>query len=141
VGLIIAFQDILSELFGKEGRVQEEPVGPRLLKSFSEQLKTRLEDCAKDPNVVGFKSVVCYRTGLDIPIGPNRPAAVKAMNGVYDRFRSKGKNEPLRLADKPLNDLVVRKTVRIAAQYSKPGMIPLFFFFIVPNTRSTIPRF
>ena len=108
-----------------EGRGQENPVGPRLLKSFSEKLKARLDDCAKDPNVAGFKSVVCYRTGLDITIGPNRPAALMAMNGVYERFRSKGKNEPLRLADKPLNDLVVRKTVRIAAQHSKPGMVPL----------------
>jgi len=49
------------------------------------------------------------------------------MNGVYKRFRSKGKNEPLRLADKPLNDLVVRKTVKIAAECSKPGMVLLYF--------------
>jgi len=100
-----------------------------------------LEGYAKDPNVAGFKSVVCYRTGLDVSIVPNRPAAVTAMDGVYQRFRSKGKNEPLRLADKPLNDLVVRKTIKIAAQYSKPGMVPSFSPLIVPNTRSTIPRF
>lgn len=115
-------------------------MGPRLQNSFSQQLIARLEKCAKDPNVAGFKSVVCYRTGLNVPSAPNRPAAVEAMNRVYERFRSKGRNEPLRLADKPLNDLVVRKTVKIAAQFSKPGMVPLFYL-CRSQTHNTIPRF
>ena len=83
--------------------------------------------------MAGFKSVVCYRTGLDVSAVPNRPAVIAAMNGVYQRFRSKRKNEPLRLADKPLNDLVVRKTVKIAAQYNKPGMVLLFFPYYCPQ--------
>ena len=102
-----------------------------------------MEDCAKDPNVAGFKSVVCYRTGLDVSIIPNHPEVFTAMGDVLRHFRSKGKNEPFRWANKPLNDLVVCKTVKIAAWYSKPSIVLLFppLPLIVPNTRSTNPRF
>jgi hypothetical protein len=95
-----------------------------LWKAFSEKLRERLEANAKDSNVVGFKSVVCYRTGLEVSSVPNRSAETSAL---FDTFKHAQSNEPLRLENKPLNDLVVRTTLEIAAEYNKPGMI-LFFF-------------
>jgi len=80
-----------------------------LLTSFSATLRERLVASAKDPNVAGFKSVVCYRTGLDVSAVPDPAAEAAALFGTYQHFQP---NVPLRLADKPLNDLVVRTTSR-----------------------------
>ena len=87
-------------------------------------LRERLEANAKDSNVVGFKSVVCYRTGLEVSTVPDLSAERSAL---IDTITYTHSNVPLRLANKPLNDLVVRTTLEIAAEYNKPGMIPLFF--------------
>jgi len=76
-------------------------------------------ESAKDPDVAGFKSVVCYRTGLDVATVSDPPAEIAALRYAYERFRE-STDEPLRLADKPLNDLVVRATLEVAAEHRKP---------------------
>jgi hypothetical protein len=101
-----------------------------LLKTFSEKLRERLEANAKDSNVAGFKSVVCYRTGLEVSTVPSPSAETSAL---FDTFKHSQSNVPLRLANKPLNDLVVRTTLEIAAEYNKPGMILFFFFWLQHN--------
>jgi hypothetical protein len=90
-------------------------------------LRARLEATAKDPDVAGFKSVVCYRTGLDVSIVPNSTAEVEALHITSLRF-GVGTNTPLRLENKALNDLVVRTTIEVAGEHGKPGMM-LFVFF------------
>jgi hypothetical protein len=106
-----------------------------LLKTFSEKLRERLEANARDSNVAGFKSVVCYRTGLEVSTVPNRSAEISALFDTFDTFKRSQSNIPLRLANKPLNDLVVRTTLEIAAEYNKPGMIPFFFSWPQHNVR------
>ena len=39
---------------------------PNPPEAFPSALSTTFTDFARDPVVVGFKSVVCYRTGLDV---------------------------------------------------------------------------
>jgi hypothetical protein len=91
------------------------------LKLFSEKLRERLEANAKDSNVAGFKFVVGYRTGSEVSTVPDRSAETSAL---LDAFKHSQSNGPLRLENKPLNDLVVRTTLEIvAAEYNKPGMI------------------
>lgn len=89
-------------------------------------LRAHLVERAKDSDVAGFKSVVCYRTGLDVSIVSDSAVEIEALRNVSRRFSL---DVPLRLEDKPLNDLVVRTAVEVAAEHSKPGMIP--FGFIV----------
>jgi hypothetical protein len=84
---------------------------------------------AEDPNVAGFKSVVCYRTGLDVSTVPDPSAEFGALYDACRRFQS-DTNVPLRLALKPLNDLVVRTTLEVAAEHSKPGTdLSIFLLF------------
>jgi hypothetical protein len=105
------------------------PSDPNLLANFSATLRMRLVASAEDPNVAGFKSVVCYRTGLDVSAVPDPPAEAAALYAACERFLP-NTNVPLRLADKPLNDLVVRMTLEVAAEYSKPGTnLPVFLLF------------
>ena len=114
------------------------------LPNFSATLRARLMASAEDPNMAGFKSVVCYRTGLDVSTVSNFIAESRALYAALGRFLS-NTNVPLRLADKPLNDLVVRTTLEVAAEHSKPGMdlsvFLLLFVSFVPSrgTRDTVP--
>ena len=103
--------------------------GPSLLTSFSLTLHERLTERAGAPDVVGFKSVVCYRTGLDVSIIPDSTAELAAMCDAYELFKSRT-NVHLRLANKALNDLVVRTTLKVAVEHNKPGIVP--FFHLVP---------
>jgi hypothetical protein len=89
----------------------------------------RLVASAEDPNVAGFKSVVCYRTGLDVSAVPDPSAEAAALDTGRARFFP-SMGVPLRVADKPLNDLVVRMTLEVAAEYSKPGTsLPVLLLF------------
>ncbi|KAH9982024.1 amidohydrolase-domain-containing protein [Russula compacta] len=107
-------QDILMDLFRMGGTP-----GRSLLATFSSIFRARLAASAGDPDVVGFKSVVCYRTGLDVSIVPDPTAELAAMCGAYELFQSRT-NVHLRLANKALNDLVVRTTLEVAAEHNKP---------------------
>ena len=97
--------------------------GP-LLEQFENEFWAALTACAADPEVVGFKSVACYRTGLDVAPVPEKISvlerSVMTLTLVYAARRN------LRLADKALNDYVVNKTMRISAECGKPGTAPFF---------------
>lgn len=79
---------------------------------------------AKDPDVVGFKSVVCYRTGLAVALNSEWEGLQTAVHSTAERYKAAGTNG-LRLQDKPLNDLVVRITMEIAGASKKPGVMCL----------------
>jgi Amidohydrolase len=97
---------------------------------FADKFRESLEECVKDPDVAGFKSVVGYRTGLDVSIIPNMAAEAEAVLRGASGLTGLGNNVPLRLADKLLNDWVVRTTVEIATTYGKPGMFTFTFLFV-----------
>jgi len=109
----VVAQEILVELF------RAGDAGPSMRETFSATLRERLVQSAEDPNVAGFKSVVCYRTGLDVSTVPDPSAEIEALCDAYENFRSRT-DVPLKLASKPLNDLVVRTTLEVAAEHIKP---------------------
>ena len=73
--------------------------------------------------MAGFKSAVCYRTGLEVSTVPDRSAETSALIDTFKTFKPSQSKVSVRLANKPLNDLVVRMTLEIAAEYNKPGVI------------------
>jgi hypothetical protein len=82
---ISSIQEILVELF-RTG----DPAGPGMHQTFSSTLRERLVQCAEDLNVAGFKSVACYRTGLDVSIVTDPAAEVEALCGAYENHHSSG---------------------------------------------------
>jgi len=71
-------------------------------------LRERLEANAKDSNVAGFKSVVCYRTGLEVSTVPTslREIGLDRYHHIHPFERTPA------AGNKPLNDLVVRRLSR-----------------------------
>lgn len=88
------------------------------MKIFEEQLRIRLEAFAVDPDVVGFKSIVCYRTGLDVQVAQFFGCCLSSFVKQFEAYRQSG---TIRLANKTLNDYVVTTALEVAAKYQKPG--------------------
>lgn len=112
--------------------------------TFGIELVRQLSNAAGRPEVCGFKSVVCYRSGLDVSPTGNEPALDHAIVRIYKEFLKAWPVKELRLDDKPLNDLVVQVTLTIAAKFNKPGML-LFhqhpdFFALTHKPSSSIPH-
>ncbi|PFH49306.1 hypothetical protein AMATHDRAFT_41638 [Amanita thiersii Skay4041] len=94
-------------------------VHDRIYDAFTSKFEHRLKELATslEERVAGFKSVVCYRTGLNVSphhdIREIQYALVKA--GVM--YKQTGK---LRLQYKALNDYVVRACLAVAQTTDKP---------------------
>jgi len=86
---------------------------------FQGQFEDLLELCGKDPDVVGFKSVICYRTGLDVSLGS---PLTEHWEELAERWIGQNISK-LRLEQKEFNDWVVCLTMKIAGKYQKPGTL------------------
>ncbi|KAL0577180.1 hypothetical protein V5O48_004819 [Marasmius crinis-equi] len=87
---------------------------------FKDTLKNLLVEHAKDAFVVGFKSIVCYRTGLDVSPtseGLDESRFGSCLQNIRKKYEVDG---VVRLEIKPLNDLVVQIALDVAGEYDKP---------------------
>jgi hypothetical protein len=87
--------------------------------TLENRLRESLTLSAAHPDVVGFKSIVCYRTGLDVSLSQSFAEQIDAIVRLHDEYKSTG---AFRLAEKSLNDLVVRVALEVAAQAGIPGV-------------------
>lgn len=77
-----------------------------------------------DSDVVGFKSIACYRTGLDIETTDDPASILRSLVEISSIYNAKGS---IRLAHKAFNDYVVRLLLQIASVVRKPGAFHLPF--------------
>jgi hypothetical protein len=91
-----------------------------LLDQFNVLLSQILEEAAATDDVAGFKSIACYRTGLNVSLTGESDEIKESITQLYSMLRGSGR---LRIAHKPLNDHVVRTTLHIAGKHKKPGSI------------------
>ncbi|KAJ7579017.1 amidohydrolase 2 [Mycena floridula] len=87
------------------------------LEAFNVGVRDMLTSGAHDVNVVAFKSIACYRTGLDIVSECSEVEQRKELVLLFERFKESGK---IRLANKMLNDHLVCMTLQIAGDCGKP---------------------
>jgi hypothetical protein len=87
----------------------------RSIEGFTQVFSTLLMSLAEHPDVVGFKSVVCYRTGLDVdPYSTLTPEIF----GLY--YADAEMTGSYRINLKTLNDMIVVMAVEVAAESGKP---------------------
>ncbi|CAN8106129.1 unnamed protein product [Discula destructiva] len=73
-----------------------------------------IREAIVDPEVVGFKSVICYRTGLDVPAGPDMAQATTSLKELalsYDRSAGIA-----RLQHPGLNELVLHRAATLIGE-------------------------
>lgn len=83
--------------------------------TFTEDYERAIQDAIDDPEVVGFKTVVCYRTGLDIE--PEYQVAAKAVSYPFERYvKNCVRKRSYRIEKKALNDYIVLRTLEILSE-------------------------
>lgn len=82
-----------------------------------------------DPEVVGFKSVICYRTGLDIPIEPDQDLAKEAFQEIVDDYVLGDAEEEgvVRVAHRGLSDWLVHHTASCISEMPRGERKPIQF--------------
>jgi hypothetical protein len=88
-------------------------------RQFVQLFLKRLIDEARDPIVVGFKSVICYRTGLDVDVTIKERLDSRA--DAFLEYLTNGKTTGnWRLETKSLNDMIANLACQVGGQYGKP---------------------
>ena len=85
---------------------------------FERELRSKLTESMTDLDVVGLKSIVCYRSGLNISLKGSMEEKEFALRSLWEAFEARGK---IRIAHKVLNDEVVTTALEIAGRHGKPG--------------------
>ncbi|EPE08166.1 glutamine synthetase-like protein [Ophiostoma piceae UAMH 11346] len=117
---IVRIETIAAEIISsycvepKKSQYTTERAFIEVLKEFDDQIQQSLSD----PNVVGFKSVICYRTGLDIPAVADTDSAQLSLASIITSH-SLPETRFHRLQHDGLNDLLVHRTAELIG--NSPG--------------------
>ncbi|CAO2656084.1 Nn.00g048870.m01.CDS01 [Neocucurbitaria sp. VM-36] len=83
--------------------------------TFTDEFEREIQDAMKDPDVAGFKTVICYRTGLDIE--PDYEHAARAVGHPFERYvKACIRKREYRVKKKALNDYLVLRTLEILSE-------------------------
>ena len=111
-------EDIIDELI-KIPSLSPGDIFHVLIRDFEAKIKESVED----PEVVGFKSIICYRTGLNIPPLLTLSDVKSAFVEHISELKSQGE-QFRRIDGQPLNALLVQKTASMiegaTSQHKKP---------------------
>lgn len=122
---IVRIEALAASLIGQLMSTERKP-SESVWSRFRQQFLDALSSAMDDPNVVGFKSVVCYRTGLDVdPYSGDEDTLTASLHRTLDSgTRSTG----YRVEDKPLNDWLVQQTLKLITFKKRAGVVkPLQF--------------
>jgi len=95
---------------------------PYLISAFDIWLRgvdLALTTFAKRPDVIGFKSVVCYRTGLSVSLYEDRENMLQKFHELWTNY-CRDPSKKIRLQHKSLNDHLVRMTLALCETHKKP---------------------
>ncbi|KAH7124728.1 hypothetical protein EDB81DRAFT_872407 [Dactylonectria macrodidyma] len=84
--------------------------------SFVSSLRHSISQDLANPVVVGFKSVICYRTGLAIPQHPDQDKAFAAFQEIHSHRQQPGAASFTRLQHEGLNEYVVHCLASIISE-------------------------
>lgn len=106
--------------------VNEEESSEPLFDAVIRKFENEISKAVSDPEVVGFKSVICYRTGLDIPRTPNLEAAKTRFSQIVTDYKTmEGGFRRLEHAD--LNHWLLHRTALLIQESESQAKKPLQF--------------
>jgi len=90
--------------------------------SMLDEFDIHIKQAIEDPEVAGFKSIICYRTGLDVPMVADELAARESLAGLLEDFSTFK-----RLQHEGLNNLFVHHTADLIAESESRFKKPIQF--------------
>jgi hypothetical protein len=108
-------EEIIDELL-KRSSTTADALFTALIGSFDEEIQKAIAD----PEVVGFKSVICYRTGLNIPpLLPDGEVKSRFVEHI-SKLQATGAKSFKRIDGQPLNAFLVHRTAYFIQGHKKP---------------------
>ncbi|KAK4162617.1 protein fluG [Cladorrhinum sp. PSN259] len=111
--------DIIKVFGGASSQTITRGKSPDVVNDLFEEWKLELDrvirDAIDDDDVVAFKSVIAYRTGLDIKPGVNEEDARVAFGEIIENFALLDFEK---LQEEPLNEWVVHRTAELIRDYN-----------------------
>lgn len=98
----------------------------RVFSQFVRDFEATIKASIRDPEVVGFKSVICYRTGLDIPTKIDEEEVAVAYQQHLTK-RSRDEEPVQRIDGTVLNAYLVHTTARLIQETEASFKKPLQF--------------
>ncbi|KAJ5780430.1 hypothetical protein N7457_005590 [Penicillium paradoxum] len=98
----------------------ERKPGETVWNNFRQRFQDAISEALDDPNVVAFKSVVCYRTGLDVD--PYSSDDLTLGGSLLRTLDSGTTRSGFRVEDKPLCDWLVQQTLKAISFKKKAGV-------------------
>lgn len=89
------------------------------------EFDTAIREAIEDPEVVGFKSVICYRTGLDVPAVVDVALARASFEEILTDYVDTAGT--VRLQHPGLNDLILHRTAALISEMPGWTKKPLQF--------------
>ncbi|KAK0113635.1 hypothetical protein ONS95_013880 [Cadophora gregata] len=115
-------EEIINELFRNPDLAPEDVFG-----GLREAFEMVIKDALADSEVVGFKSVICYRTGLAIPAHMSVADIEDTFVDHITQLREDGATHFTRIDNLPLNFYLVNKTAQLIAKSPGPYKKPFQF--------------
>ncbi|KAF2758280.1 developmental protein-like protein fluG [Pseudovirgaria hyperparasitica] len=89
---------------------------------FTDRLEAEIMTATKDPDVIAFKSVVCYRTGLDVE--PDYNECLLNIGKPFEHYIVRCiRKRKFRIQRKIVNDFVVLKLLEIISEQAPYGQL------------------
>lgn len=95
-----------------------------VFKNVLEDFDTAIREAIADPEVAGFKSVICYRTGLDISASVDIALARNSFKEIITSYAGK---DSIKIQHAGLNDLLVHRTAQLISETPGRQKKPLQF--------------
>lgn len=122
---IVRIEQVATEIIEEACTVFSTPEGA--LGRVIDQFQNVINRYIAAPEVVGFKSVICYRTGLNIPRTMNVSAAVRVMNQIYQERRGPEGKSFTRLEHSGLNEYFVHRVAGLIRDSQEHRKKPIQF--------------
>lgn len=98
-----------------------------------------LKEAISDKEVVGFKSVICYRTGLDISRQPDEAQARSLFTDIFTQ-RQANATRFTRLDHRPLNEFIVHRLAQLIRDSNSGHKKPIQFHTGLGDNDLTLTR-
>ena len=102
-----------TQLLHQKGSAKSLLSAAQTFASWQESFASAIQNAIRDPEVVGFKSVICYRTGLALPGLPTVEATRDVLIPAMERILS---TDFTHLADRDLSPFFIHATARLISQ-------------------------
>ncbi|KAL2023766.1 hypothetical protein VTK56DRAFT_1033 [Thermocarpiscus australiensis] len=136
---IVRIEKVAADIIHRLGSTPDAsiPMGEDVFDKWVHEFDSLIVTAIDDPDVVAFKSVICYRTGLDIATEVDESDARAAFAGLAAQSALQSLE---RLHEKSLNDLVVHRTARLIRDSPSRQKKPIQFHTGLGDNDLSLPK-